>query len=126
MKTLLIEEVDDSRRELEAALRRRGHQVVDFGDANTASAALGSESFPLVVLALGASRRDSLELCRHLRAQPGGNASEILVITEQDDLTAIELGLEAGATDYLVKPFAISAFDIRVAVAEQRSARHQR
>jgi diguanylate cyclase (GGDEF)-like protein len=74
----------------------------------------------LVVLDCGLPGIDGLTFCRWLRAQPGGDRCVILVVTgrgEPDDLAAI---LDAGADDYLTKPFSADLLQIRLTVAERQ------
>lgn len=120
MKVLVIEDDATSRRLVELGLRDRGHEVVTFGNAEDAMEAFKREPFPLVVLDLMLPGMDGLAFCRWLRARPGGEATYILVSTgcnHPDDLQAV---LDAGANDYLSKPFETRLFQVRISVAEQQ------
>ncbi|MCW5664582.1 MAG: response regulator transcription factor [Piscinibacter sp.] len=103
MRLLLVEDdrmIGDS---LRAALRLEGHAVDWVRDARAAQATLASERFDLVLLDLGLPEGDGLEVLRALRAQR--NDTPVIVLTARDGTGDRVAGLDAGADDYLVKPF---------------------
>ncbi len=88
---------------LRADLRRRGHAADWVQDAPAAVTAAAAQHFDLVVLDLGLPRGDGLDVVRQLRGR--GFAEPILILTARD-ATAIKVAcLDAGADDYLTKPF---------------------
>src|SRR5206468_5205536 len=68
----------------------------------------------LVVLDVILPRGDGLELCRWIRQRPGGGQTVVLVLTARDAVADRVKGLDAGADDYLVKPFALDELLARV------------
>ncbi|WP_127996695.1 response regulator [Piscinibacter defluvii] len=103
MRLLLVEDdrmIGDS---LRAALRLEGHAVDWVRDARAAQATLASERFDLVLLDLGLPEGDGLDVLRALRAQR--NDTPVIVLTARDGTGDRVAGLDAGADDYLVKPF---------------------
>lgn len=105
---------------VERGLRRRGHEVVACGDAETGLSAFREDAFSLVVLDWLLPGMDGLELCRWIRAAPDGDHPLVLVITVQDGPEHLSAVLDAGADDYLAKPFTSEVLDVRLAIAERR------
>lgn len=103
MRLLLVEDdrmIGDS---LRAALRLEGHAVDWVRDARAAHATLASERFDLVLLDLGLPEGDGLDVLRALRGR--GSDTPVIVLTARDGTGERVAGLDAGADDYLVKPF---------------------
>ena len=122
MKVLVVEDDTDLRHLIGRVLLRRGHEMVGCADAETAWAACRREAFPLVLLDRKLPGMDGLDLCRRLRAEPDGHHGIVIVVTghvQPDELTAI---LDAGASDYLAKPFTTQLLTIRRTVAERQVA----
>lgn len=112
MRILIIE--DDTRLAgiLERALRDEGYtpEIVDNGMAATDALAAGRADMAL--LDLGLPGRDGLEVLRRLRGD--GSSLPVLVLTGRDAVGQRVAGLDAGADDYLVKPFALDELLARV------------
>lgn len=108
------------RKLVERGLRRRGHDVVACGDAEMGLSLFREDAFSLVVLDWLLPGMDGLELCRWIRAAPDGDHPLVLVITVQDRREHLAAVLDAGADDYLAKPFTSEALDVRLAIAERR------
>src|SRR5436190_7478498 len=117
---LVVEDEPDIRSLLAEVLAERGHEVVALGDGEAACEVLRARSFPLVVLDLGLPGLDGLEVCRRLRGLPGGDDSVVLVLTARTAVAALGTVLDAGADDYLAKPFDLAVLDVRLTVAERR------
>jgi two-component system response regulator MprA len=124
--------VDDDE-QLRAALRRalafEGHEVVPAGNG-VEGLRLAREHGPdLVVLDVLMPGIDGFEVCRQLRAEgdaASGQAVPILMLTARDEIADRVAGLDAGADDYLVKPFAVDELLARVrALLRRRSANGQ-
>lgn len=106
MRILIAEDDPVSRRLLEATLRRWGHEVVITCDGAVAWRELQQAEAPkLVILDWMMPEVDGAELCRRIRATPNGASFYLLLLTAKGEKTDIVTGLEAGADDYLVKPF---------------------
>ena len=112
MRLLLIEDnaklVEHLRKGLEAA----GFAVDAFGTAEDGDAALETTRYDVVVLDLGLPDGDGRVVLRKLRAR--GDATPILILTARDALADKVDGLNAGADDYLLKPFAIEELIARL------------
>jgi two-component system, OmpR family, response regulator QseB len=120
MRFLLVEDdrmIGDS---LRAALRMEGHAVDWVRDAAAAEATLASEAFDLVLLDLGLPQGDGLQVLRGLRAR--ANATPVIVLTARDGPGDRVAGLDAGADDYLVKPFELDELGARIRAVLRRQA----
>jgi two-component system OmpR family response regulator/two-component system response regulator QseB len=124
MRLLLVEDdrmIGDS---LRAALRLEGHAVDWVRDATAAQATLASERFDLVLLDLGLPQGDGLDVLRGLRAR--ADSTPVIVLTARDGVGDRVAGLDAGADDYLVKPFELDELNARIrAVLRRHSGRAQ-
>ena len=116
--------VDDDAR-LAASLRRalayEGYSVEVAADGPAALAAARDRPPDLVVLDVMLPGLDGVEVCRRLRAGGAGSSVAILMLTARDALSDRVAGLDAGADDYLVKPFAYDELLARVRALLRRS-----
>lgn len=101
-------------------LRHEGHAVDWVRDGAQAELAVANGVYDLVLLDLGLPRRDGLAVLRDLRAR--GNDVPVLVITARDAVADRVAGLDAGADDYLVKPFDLDELAARVRAVMRRRA----
>lgn len=115
---LIIEDDADIRSALSRALTSRGHGVRSAPDALSALALIDKENPDLVVLDLGLPDLDGLQLLRMLRAV---NPVPVIVATARDDDRAVVAVLDAGADDYLIKPFSLTQLDARVRAVLRRA-----
>jgi DNA-binding response OmpR family regulator len=96
---------------------------VDFARDGVDGLRLASEnSYDVVVLDLMLPRMDGVEVCRKLRSE-AKKATPVLMLTARDTLADKVTGLDAGADDYLVKPFAIQELEARVRALIRRDRR---
>ena len=105
-----------------ARLLRRDNYVIDCvyrGDE--ADAALATEDYALVVLDLGLPHIDGVEVLRRLRAR--GSTVPVIVLTANDAVSSRVRGLDSGADDYLVKPFAVEELEARIRAQLRRQRR---
>jgi len=103
-------------------LRHEGHTVDWVRDGREAEASVASAAYDLVLLDLGLPRRDGLAVLKGWRTR--GENVPVLIITARDSVTDRIAGLDAGADDYLVKPFDLDELSARVrAVLRRRSGR---
>jgi DNA-binding response OmpR family regulator len=127
MRTLLVEDDDGLRGLLEDVLEARGHDVVAVGDGEQAWAVWQREGFSLAIVDWGLPRLDGLALCRRARQAPTGQRTLVVVMTGRANTGDLATILDAGADDYLAKPFDVESFGVRIGVAERRIAnRHER
>ena len=103
MRVLVVDDEPAVREALDRALRLEGYEVEQAADGAEALAALGRSPADAVVLDVLMPRVDGLETCRRLRAD--GLDVPVLMLTARDDVPDRVAGLDAGADDYLVKPF---------------------
>jgi DNA-binding response OmpR family regulator len=121
VRVLLVEDDSDARMLMEIVLAERGHDVAAFPNGEAAWAACQREKFPLMVLDwMLPGGMDGLALCRRVRSLPEGDVSVVVVITARGQTGDLAEVLESGADDYLTKPFALEALDVRLAIAERR------
>ena len=97
---------------LRSALSRSGFAVDAVGLCDDARAALAANPYDAVILDLGLPDGDGLRLLKDMRAQ--GNAVPVLVLTARDAVEHRVAGLDTGADDYLIKPFAMSEVIARI------------
>ena len=120
MRILVVDDDPAVRSSLDRALRLEGYQVEAAADGPTALQALSLGSPDAVILDLGLPGLDGLEGCRRLRA--AGDDTPVLMLTARDAVDDRVQGLDAGADDYLVKPFALAELLARLrALLRRRS-----
>jgi two-component system response regulator MprA len=119
MQILVVDDEPAVRDSLDRALRLEGYTVDLAADGAEALDALGGESPDAVVLDLMMPRVDGLEVCRRMRA--AGDRTPVLVLTARDGVSDRVKGLDAGADDYLVKPFALDELLARLRALLRRS-----
>ena len=107
---------------IRAGLKREGFAVDWMHEAAAARAALATEPFDLLLLDLGLPGSDGLALLKGLRQR--GAALPVLIITARDAVSDRVAGLDAGADDYLIKPFDLDELAARIrALLRRRSGR---
>ena len=122
MRLLLVEDDSMIGAAAQQGLRQEGHTVDWVRDGKEAEAAVAERVHDVVLLDLGLPRRDGLSLLREWRAR--GIGIPVVIITARDAVTDRIAGLDAGADDYLVKPFDLDELSARVrAVARRRAGR---
>ena len=101
-----------------------GHAVDWVRDGSDADAALRAQSFDIVVLDLGLPRMPGRQVLKHMRDR--GEAAPVLIVTAADAIADRVAGLDAGADDYLIKPFALAELEARIRALIRRSHGHDR
>ena len=119
MHVLLVEDDPSVRGAVERALRGAGHKVDQATAGDKGLAAARGTPYDAIVLDRGLPGLDGLEVCRQLRAS--GSTVPILMLTARAAVTERVEGLDAGADDYVVKPFALDELLARLRAFERRS-----
>ncbi|WP_127356904.1 response regulator transcription factor [Actinacidiphila soli] len=119
---LLIEDDPAIRLPLMRALREHGHAVAAAHTAMSGLQTALDERPELVVLDLGLPDLDGIELLRMLRAV---SPVPVIIATARDDEADIVRGLDAGADDYVVKPFTAAQLEARIRAVLRRGPGHQ-
>ena len=111
-RVLVVDDEAPVRRALERALELEGYAVEQASDGEEALACIEATAPDVVVLDVLMPNMDGLEACRRLRA--AGVSVPVLMLTARDAVSDRVEGLDAGADDYLVKPFALAELLARV------------
>ncbi|GAA2841721.1 response regulator transcription factor [Crossiella cryophila] len=121
MSVVLLAEDDPAIADpLSRALQREGYAVHVVADGVSALEAASNGEVDLLVLDLGLPRLDGLEVCRRLRAN--GRGIPVLMLTARADEVDFVVGLDAGADDYVAKPFRLAELMARIrALLRRRS-----
>ena len=112
MRLLVVEDEVRIAEILRSALSRSGFAVDAVGRCGDARAALEVNPYDAVILDLGSAGRRRADLLKDMRAR--GNAVPVLVLTARDAVEHRVAGLDTGADDYLIKPFAMSEVIARI------------
>jgi two-component system, OmpR family, response regulator QseB len=122
MRLLLVEDDTMIGEAIREGLRREGFAVDWVHDGESASHVLRTEAFDLLLLDLGLPRKGGLEVLTAARAH--GQELPVLIITARDAVSDRVQGLDAGADDYLVKPFDLDELAARIrALLRRKSGR---
>jgi two-component system response regulator MprA len=119
MRILVVDDEPAVREAVERALRLEGHDVSLAADGQEALGALDTRPPDAVVLDVLMPRVDGLELCRRMRRR--GDRTPVLMLTARDAVSDRVAGLDAGADDYLIKPFALEELLARVRALLRRA-----
>jgi two-component system OmpR family response regulator len=118
MRVLIVEDDKVLSDGLTRHLHQSGYVVEVAGSGVEANAVLATEEFDLVVLDIGLPGMDGFEILRRVRRRPG--YLPVLVLTARDALEDRVHGLDLGADDYLVKPFALQELEARIRAVLRR------
>jgi len=118
-RLLLVDDEDNLRSMLDAALRYHGFEVVAVASGREALDAAGTDRPDLIVLDVMLPDLDGFEVCRRLRAD--GVRIPVLFLTARDATEDKVRGLTLGGDDYLVKPFSLEELVARVQAVLRRS-----
>jgi DNA-binding response OmpR family regulator len=119
-RLLVVEDNDAISEPLVRALAREGHDVEHTASGAEALTRIGEGAIDLVVLDIGLPDIDGVEVCRRVRAERPRVA--ILMLTARSSELDEVVGLDAGADDYLTKPFSLSVLGARVRALVRRRA----
>jgi two-component system, OmpR family, response regulator MprA len=116
-RVLVVEDDRETRESLRFALSLAGYEVVTAGDGE-AALRLAGESFDTIVLDVSLPFVDGLSVCRFLRGER--NRTPVLMVSARVEVSDRVAGLDAGADDYLVKPYAVPELLARVRALTRR------
>jgi two-component system response regulator MprA len=119
MRVAIVDDEPAVRSSLSRALRLEGYEVAMASDGREALALFAGSRPDAVVLDVLMPELDGLEVCRRLRAD--GDRTPVLMLTARDAVEDRVAGLDAGADDYLVKPFALSELLARLRALLRRT-----
>lgn len=105
---------------LVGALRAEGYAVDWVRDGEAAAATLRAQSYDLVLLDLGLPRQDGMDVLAGLRRRK--DRTPVLIVTARDDVSDRVRGLDAGADDYVLKPFDLNELGARIRALMRRNA----
>jgi len=118
MRILLVEDEERIAAFIRKGLKEELYTVDVARDGSEALDIAGAGEYDLIILDLRLPVRDGISVCRELRAQ--GNTTPILMLTARDTIDDRVRGLDAGADDYLVKPFAFQELLARLRALARR------
>ncbi len=117
-RILIVEDDERIRSSMRLALEDEGYSVEDAGSGEDAVARFSAEPFELVLIDLMLPGIDGFEACRTLRHQ---STVPIIMVTARSDTHDVVAGLEAGADDYVTKPFVAKELAARIRALLRRS-----
>jgi two-component system, OmpR family, response regulator MprA len=118
-RILVVDDEPAVQSALARALSMERYEVAQAADGQEALEFLGAAPYEAVILDIAMPRLDGLEVCRRLRQ--GGDRTPVLMLTARDEVDDRVAGLDAGADDYLVKPFALRELLARVRALLRRA-----
>ena len=120
MRIAVVEDNESLRKGIAYRLRDSGHAVDTLADGDEAQAFLDREASDLVILDVNLPGRSGLEILQNLRAV--GDTRPVILLTARSRTTDRVAGLDAGADDYLVKPFEMDELMARIRALARRRA----
>lgn len=124
MRVLLVEDDATLADGILRFLEQEGYRAHWAASGEEADRRLGEEAFDLLILDIGLPGRDGFEVLQRLRSQPGGTLP-VLVLTARDAVEDRVRGLDLGADDYMVKPFALPELTARLRALGRRRQQEQ-
>jgi DNA-binding response OmpR family regulator len=121
VRILLVEDSPRVAEAVGAGLRGRGHSVLVVGGVRAADEAFASQRFDVAVVDIGLPDGSGLDWCRSVRG--AGSEVPILLLTARSEVPDRVAGLDAGADDYLGKPFSLDELAARVRALARRGPR---
>lgn len=119
MRILIVEDNAELADWLSRLLRKAGYTVDHIADGEDADQILRGDSYQLAIVDLGLPGIGGLEVIRRLRAR--GETTPVLILTANDTVSDRVRGLDAGADDYLAKPFDVAELEARVRAQLRRT-----
>lgn len=120
MKALVVEDDLKSQCLLAKVLAEHGHEVTTFENAEQAILAYQKEFYPLLFVDVGLPGMDGLQYCRWIRSQPRGERTYVIAAIEPSVPAEVQQVLEAGANDFLTKPYQLDQLRARLVIGERQ------
>lgn len=120
MRIAIVEDNKNVAKGIAYRLQDRGHATDILHDGIAADAFLRSDGNDLIVLDINLPGMDGISILRNLRAR--GDQRPVLLLTANDDTSNLVAGLDAGADDYLTKPFEMEVLEARLRALGRRKA----
>lgn len=118
MRVLLVEDDTLLGKAVRTGLEQQGHAVDWVRDGIEAESAAFAGNYGAVLLDLGLPRQDGMKVLANLRRK--GFAQPVLIVTARDQIPERVVGLDAGADDFIIKPFDLEELGARLRAAERR------
>ena len=118
MKILFAEDTEDLNRVVKAMLEHAGYSVESVFDGEAALELLGQNGYDAVILDIMMPKKSGIDVLRHMREE--NNNAPVLLLTAKAEVDDRVEGLNAGADDYLPKPFAMKELLARVNAMTRR------
>ena len=112
MRLLVVEDEQSLREDITKKLQHSGYEVDACGDVETASEYLAVEYYDLVLLDLNLPKIDGMTLLRNFRKE--NQETPVLILSARSEINDKVEGLDAGANDYLSKPFHLAELEARI------------
>ena len=122
-RILVVDDEPAVQSSLSRALTLEHYEVAQAADGREALERLSAAPYEAVILDIAMPRMDGLEVCRRLR--DGGDTTPVLMLTARGEVDDRVAGLDAGADDYLVKPFALRELLARVRALLRRTGEEE-
>jgi sigma-B regulation protein RsbU (phosphoserine phosphatase) len=119
MKILIVDDDSTTRLVLGATLDRLGHEVIAAADGASAWKILQEQTISILFTDWNMPGMSGLDLCRHVRSAPGAKYTYIILLTVLDGRDYFLKGMEAGADDFIAKPWDDQQLAARLRVAER-------
>ena len=111
---LVVDDDEDVLKTIQISLTKNGYQVIAENNGFQALQTARREKPNLVILDISMPDMDGIEVCKQLRASQATVSVPILMLTARGNIESKTAGFEAGADDYLVKPFALQELNLRL------------
>jgi DNA-binding response OmpR family regulator len=122
MKALVVEDDLKSQCLLAKVLAEGAHEVTTFENAEQAILEYQKEFYPLLFVDVGLPGMDGLQYCRWIRSQPRGEGTYVIAAIDPDVPHQVQQVLEAGANDFLTKPYQLDQLRARLKIGERQMA----
>jgi DNA-binding response OmpR family regulator len=119
-KILVVEDDPSIRRIIALAVKGDGHKVVEADSGDEGLSAVRTQSPDLVLLDVMLPGLDGIEVCRRIKSDPALSSTAVVMLTAKGEERDIVAGLDAGANDYVTKPFSKAVLLARLRAALRR------